>query len=155
MKILAACLLILAPLARADQAAKFAKIDQLLVVMNIEQQQKQMMDQMLQMVIAQVKDQMAKQGNATPAQVAQVEEKQKRLFAVIQEKTSWPRMKPVYSKAYSDTFTEEEIDGILSFYKSPAGKAMVEKQPALNGKIMASVQAQMGDLMSQIEEIMK
>src|SRR5260370_9431590 len=123
--------------------------------MNIEQQEKQMMDQMAQMVIGQIKEQMAKQGNVSPAEMAKMEDRQKRLFALISEKTSWAHMKPVYAKAYSDTFNEGEIDGILAFYKSPAGKAMIDKQPALNGKIMTNVQAQMADLMPQIEEIMK
>ena len=155
MKFLVTCALLLAPLACADQITKTAKVDQLLTVMNIEQQQKQMMDQMSQMVIGQIKDQMAKQGNVSPAEMAKMEERQKRLFALISEKTSWERMKPVFAKAYGDTFNENEIDGILAFYKSPAGKAMIEKQPALNGKIMESVQAQMADLMPAIEQIMK
>jgi len=155
MKFVVTCALLLAPLACADEATKAAKVDQLLTVMNIEQQQKQMMDQMSQMVIGQLKDQMAKQGNVSQAEMTKMEDRQKRLFAVIADKTSWLHMKPVYLKAYSDTFTETEIDGILAFYKSPAGKAMIDKQPALQGKIMTSVQAQMADLMPLIEDIMK
>ena len=155
MKFVVTCALLLAPLGCADEATKAVKVDQLLTVMNIEQQQKQMMDQMSQMVIGQIKDQMAKQGNVSPAEMAKMEDRQKRLFALISAKTSWDHMKPVFLKAYSDTFTEGEIDGILAFYKSPAGKAMIDKQPALNGKIMTNVQAQMADLMPQIEEIMK
>lgn len=155
MKFVVTCALLLAPLACADETTKAAKVDQLLTVMNIEQQQKQMMDQMSQMVIGQIKEQMTKQGNVSPAEMAKMEDRQKRLFALIADRTSWEHMKPVYVKAYSDTFNETEIDGILAFYKSPAGKAMIDKQPALNGKIMESVQAQMADLMPAIEQIMK
>jgi hypothetical protein len=155
MKFLATCALLLAPLACADEPAKAVKIDQLMIVMNIEQQQKQMMGQMSQMVIGQIKDQMAKQGNVSPAEMEKMEDREKRLFALIADKTSWQHMKPVYIKAYADTFTESDIDGILAFYKSPPGKAMIDKQPALNGKIMENVQAQMADLMPQIEQIMK
>lgn len=155
MRFVLTCALIFAPLACADEATKAVKVDQLLTVMNIEQQQKQMMDQMSQMVIAQVKEEMGKQGNIPPAEMAKLEDKQKRLFALIAEKTSWQNMKPIFAKSYSDIFTEAEVEGILAFYRSPAGKAMVEKQPALTGKIMASVQAQMADLMPQIEQIMK
>ncbi|MBB6142989.1 hypothetical protein HNQ77_000933 [Silvibacterium bohemicum] len=32
----------------------------------------------------------------------------------------------------ADNFSDENIDGIIAFYKSPAGKAMLEKGPALN-----------------------
>ena len=155
MKLIVTCALILLPLACADEATKAVKVEQLLTVMNIEQQQKQMMDQMSEMVIGQIKEQMAKQGNVSQAEMSKMEDRQKRLFALIADKTSWERMKPVYVKSYADTFTENEIDGILAFYRSPAGKAMIDKQPALNRKIMASVQAQMADLMPLIEQIMK
>src|SRR5437660_334864 len=131
MKFAVVCAILFCSLAHADEATKAAKLDQLMIVMNIEEQQKQMMDQMSQMVIAQIKDQMAKQGNIPASEMAKMEDRQRRLFALIAEKTSWERMKPVYVKAYSDTFSESEIDGIVAFYKSPAGKAMVAKQPSL------------------------
>ncbi len=149
------CALVVAPLACADEASKNAKVEQLLTVMNVDQQQKQMMDQMSQMVIGQVKEQMAKEGNVSPAEVAKMESRQKRLFTLIGEQTGWAKMKPVYAKAYADTFTEGEIDGMLAFFKTAAGKAMIEKQPALNQRIMASVQSQLADLMPRIEAIIK
>ena len=64
-------------------------------------------------------------------------------------------MGPMFVKAYADTFTDSEIDAIVAFYKTPAGKAMIEKQPALTAKIMQTIQAQMADLMPQIEAIMR
>ncbi len=147
--------LILAPLACADEAGKNAKVEQLLTVMNVEPQQKQMMNQMSQMMIGQVKEQMAKQGNVSQEEMAKMEARQKRLFTLIAEQTAWEKMKPVYVKAYAETFTEQELDGMLAFYKTAAGRAMVEKQPALNQKIMTSLQSQMADLMPRIEAIMK
>lgn len=147
--------LLVSPLAFADETAKAAKVEQLLTVMNVAQQQKQMMDQMSQMVMGQVREQMSQQGNVPPAEMAKMEERQKRLLALIAERTSWEKMKPIFVKAYADTFTEPEIDGILAFYKSPVGKAMIDKQPSLNTKIMTNVQSQMADLMPQIEAIMK
>jgi hypothetical protein len=155
MKFVLICALIAAPLALADEASKGAKVEQLLTIMNVEKQQKVMMDQMSQMVIGQVRAQMAQQGNVPPAEVAKLEDRQKKLFALIQQETSWDKMKPIYIKSYADTFTEPEIDGILAFYKSPAGKAMVDKQPDLNTKIMTSLQSQMADLMPKIEQLMK
>jgi uncharacterized protein len=62
-------------------------------------------------------------------------------------------MRPGYVKAYSETFSEEEIDGILAFYESPAGRAMQAKMPILMPKIMALAQAQAGELMPEIQLI--
>jgi hypothetical protein len=44
---------------------------------------------------------------------------------------------------------------MLAFYQSPAGRAMLEKMPAMMPKSMALVQAQMGDLMPEILRITK
>ncbi len=37
------------------------------------------------------------------------------------------KAKPALVKVYTDTYTEDEIDGILSFYKSPVGKAFFKR----------------------------
>jgi hypothetical protein len=155
MKYAIVCALLTAPFVHADDSTRLIKAELLLTAMHVEQQQKEMMDQMSQMVLGQVKQQMQKQGPVSDAEMAKMEDRQKRLFALVAEKTSWRNMKPVFIKAYADTFTETELDGIIAFYATPAGRAMVAKQPALNTKIMGSVQAQMQDLMPKIEAIMK
>jgi len=154
MKYAALLTLIFVPLACADEATKVAKVEELFQVMNVAEQQKQMMAQMSKMVISQIKDALAGQGTSAEA-IAKAQDKQKRVFALIEQKTSWDNMKPIFLKAYTEVFTEPEIDGMLAFYKTPSGKAMIEKQPALNGKIMTNVQGQMADLMPQMEEILK
>lgn len=147
--------LLAAPFLHADDSTKLIKAELLLTAMHVEQQQKEMMDQMTQMVIGQVKQQMQKQGSVSDAEMAKMEERQKHLFALVAETTSWKHMKPVFVRAYADTFTETELDGIIAFYATPAGKAMITKQPSLNTKIMGTVQEQMQDLMPKIEAIMK
>jgi hypothetical protein len=54
---------------------------------------------------------------------------------------------------YIDTFTQEEVDGLLAFYRTPAGRAMIEKMPILLGKMMQQTQARMQRLMPQIMQI--
>src|SRR5258708_11142330 len=150
MRLTVVCTLLFAPLAFADQASKSAKIEQLLAAMNIEQQQKEMLGQMQQLVTSQVKSQMPSEAAA-----AKIEDLQKKMFALIGEETSWQKMKPVFVQVYSDTYTEPEIDGILAFYKSPAGRAMVDKQPTLTSKMMTSMQAQMGEIMTKIQKLLQ
>lgn len=155
MKYAIVCALLAAPFVHADDSSRLIKAELLLTAMHVEQQQKEMMDQMSQMVLSQVKQQMQKQGPVSDAEMAKMEARQKRLFELVAETTSWKNMKPVFVKAYADTFTEPELDGIIAFYATPPGKAMIAKQPSLNTKIMASVQLQMQDLMPKIEAIMK
>jgi uncharacterized protein len=150
LKLTVICTLLFAPLAFADQASKSAKIEQLLAAMNVEQQQKEMLGQIQQLVTSQVKSQMPSQADA-----AKIEDLQKKMFALIGEETSWQKMKPVFVQVYSETYTEPEIDGILAFYKSPAGRAMVDKQPTLTSKMMTSMQAQMGEIMTKIQKLLQ
>jgi hypothetical protein len=126
---------------------KDAKVEELLTLMKVEEMQKQAMDNMRQMVSNQLKFQ---PGADTP----NAQEKQKKMFDLIGQKTSWQNMKSDYIKLYSDTYTEPEIDGILLFYRSPAGKAMVDKQPAMMTKMTSIMQSKMAELAPEIQKIM-
>jgi hypothetical protein len=128
---------------------KDAKVEELLTLMKVEAMQKQMMDNMQQMITNQLKSTMP-----AGADAAKADEKQKKMFALISDKTSWQSMKPIYIKVYSDTYNDSEVDGILLFYRSAAGKAMVDKQPTLLSKITSTMQATMADLAPQLQKIM-
>lgn len=52
---------------------------------------------------------------------------QTKVEAVINNAMGWDKLRPLYIKLYMDAYTEEELDGIVTFYKSPAGQAMVSK----------------------------
>ena len=54
-------------------------------------------------------------------------------------------------QAYTDVYTGEEIDGMLAFYRSPAGRAMVSKYPHL----MTRVKSLAGEQRLLDEEIRK
>jgi hypothetical protein len=56
-------------------------------------------------------------------------------------------------KAYSETFSEEEINGILAFYESPAGRAMQAKMPMFTSTVMVLAQTQAKELMPEIQRI--
>jgi uncharacterized protein len=64
-------------------------------------------------------------------------------MAVIEAEMSWDRLKEDYIKVYAETFTVEEMNGIIAFYHSPAGKAFAAKQPELNKGMMKISQKMM------------
>jgi hypothetical protein len=61
----------------------------------------------------------------TPEQTKESEELQGKLATILASALSWEKLKPIYVKLYADTYTEQEMDGIIAFYKSPAGEAML------------------------------
>jgi uncharacterized protein len=141
-------LLLSAGAASADEASKKAKIDEIFQITNVDRMVKQITDQMQAMQLAQI----AKMDKASQPKA---EEAQKKIAQILAERMSWDRLKPRFSKLYEETFTEEELDGTLTFYKSPAGRALLEKMPELMQRSMAVAQEMMADVMPEIESAVR
>jgi hypothetical protein len=128
---------------------KEAKIEKLMSSMNIDKQVNTVFTQMRSMISSQWP------ATATGEQKARSKELQDKIFDLMQSRMSWENMRPQYVKLYSDTFTDEEIEGLAAFYESPAGKAMLEKMPVLMAKSMSMAQDLMKEIMPQIQQMMK
>jgi hypothetical protein len=88
-----------------------------------------------------------------PEQAAKAREIQGKIMDLVKARISWDKMRPQYIKLYSETFSDEEISGMLAFYESPPGRAMLQKMPELVTKVMQVAQAQMTDLVPEIQRI--
>lgn len=73
--------------------------------------------------------------------------------AVIREELNWAAMRPLMVKIYQDTFTQEEVDGQIAFYRSPVGAAVIAKMPAVMDATMAAMQQRMGSIMPRLQAI--
>jgi len=82
-----------------------------------------------------------------------MDRQQSKMITIMKEEFSWEKMKASFIKIYSQTFTQEEIDGLIVFYQSPAGKAFVAKQPELMKQTMTMMQERMGPLMQKIQQM--
>jgi len=137
--------LLLAGAAWADDASKLAKADELLRITKGDQSYKQMLDR----AQAQLKAMAVRQA-PSDADKAAVEQQ---VAPIVTEQLNWEKLRPQFVKAYADTYSEEELDGILSFYKSPAGQAWITKLPELNGRAVKVSQQAMQDAQAQIRKI--
>jgi hypothetical protein len=63
------------------------------------------------------------------------------------------KIRPELVKAYAETFTDEEIDGMLAFYETPAGRAVVTKIPSINTRMSGLIQSEMNALGPEINKI--
>lgn len=111
---------------RADDASRRAKCEEMLRVTNSEQMMVQMFDSMRKMHT----EQMAKMELPPEARASAVEI-QERSLATVRKMLNWETLKPRFIDLYAATYTEPELDGILAFYKSAAGRAMLDKMPQL------------------------
>jgi uncharacterized protein len=140
-------ILLATSLASAQGLSKEAKIERLLDVTNGQATMNQVFEQMKAAMAPAIP------ANATPEQRAKAQELQSKILDLMKSQMSWEKVRPAYAKAYSETFSEEEINGILAFYESPAGRAMQAKMPMFISKVMALAQAQASELMPEIQRI--
>lgn len=52
----------------------------------------------------------------------------------VKEEFSWEKMRPDYVRIYSETFTEEEIRDLITFYESPTGQMLIKRTPQIADK---------------------
>ena len=69
----------------------------------------------------------------------------------IGSQIDWKKMKPLFEQSYQQAFTQEEIDGMLAFYKTPAGLAMLQKMPAVQQETFALMHQKIDPLMQKIQ----
>jgi hypothetical protein len=151
---LLALFLITPLLAHADQASKQAKAEEIMQLTHVDQLMKRVMDQMTQRMQASATEQSARM-HLTPDQQTAFSDYQAKLNQLITNSVSWDKIKPIMVKVYTETYTDEELDGILAFYRTPVGQSMIAKNPELMSKSMTLMMQQMSTLQPQIEQLSK
>jgi hypothetical protein len=90
-----------------------------------------------------------------PAEVqASIDQMTSRLDSLLEKELGWATLEPIYVSAYSQGFTQHEIDGMIGFYRSEAGRALVEKLPAVMQSLNQTIQQRLAALSPQIQQIM-
>ncbi|QEE27715.1 DUF2059 domain-containing protein [Terriglobus albidus] len=151
--IAATAMLLAFPLsARADEASKRAKIEQMLTVLKMEDN--------FNLLMKQVEQQGRQMGMSmtNPSQLTEADKKildnfMTKLMAAMQETMGWQKLKSEFIDLYAKAYTEEEVDGILTFYKSPVGQSMLAKTPQLVQQSMAISQTHMKEIQPKLEQL--
>lgn len=76
-----------------------------------------------------------------------------KVMAALNEGMKWEAFEPVFVQIYQSMMTQEEVDGIVAFYKTPAGKAMIQKMPALMQASGQRLQQQLGPVMGKLQQL--
>jgi uncharacterized protein len=107
------------------------------------------MDSMMKANLQQVTK--GKQLNADEQAI--LDRQQNKMMALIKGDLSWDKMKDMFIETYRETFTQEDIDGLIAFYKSPAGQSFVNKQPELMKRTMTLMQQRMVPMIQEIQKM--
>ena len=80
---------------------------------------------------------------------------QDKVALVMSDAIVWEKLKPAYVQLFAETYTESELDGILAFYKSPPGQAMVAKNPLLMSRASEIMQQRMAEAQPELQKLMR
>ena len=75
--------------------------------------------------------------------------------ALVKEEMSWDKIKDPMEKIYASVYTEDEMQGIVKFYKSAAGQKMLNKMPELMQASNGIMQDAVKNMMPKIQALQK
>jgi hypothetical protein len=64
---------------------------------------------------------------------------------------SWDKLRPMYAAIYMEAFSQDDIDALTAFYRSPAGQDYLDKRPMIIGKVLALMQQQFAAAMPRMQ----
>lgn len=79
---------------------------------------------------------------------------QNKMMDLMMKELCWENLKPEFEKLYAETYSAEELRGLVKFYQSPLGQKFIEKQPEMQQKSMAMVQRMMMRIMPKLNALM-
>ncbi len=84
-----------------------------------------------------------------------MEHMEERMVALMREEMDWQRMEPRIIELYRSTFTQAEVNGMLKWYSSPTGKAVVGKLPLVTAQMADYAQQRVQELVPKLMQLQK
>lgn len=136
----------------ADAMASEASVRQLMEIT----QSRKLMDDTLSQMDSYMRSAMKQAlGGKMPSAEEQaiLDDMNRKIVAVMQREMRWDILEPKFIALYRQSFTEQEVAGMLSFYRTPAGQAVITKMPVVMQHTMATMQDLMGTMVPQMQAI--
>jgi hypothetical protein len=96
----------------------------------------------------------ATQGQPVSARVQKdIERRQTELITILKEELAWDKLEQLYVRVYQKTFDQQEVDGMVAFYKTSTGQALLNKMPLVMQNTMTEMQQRTGPMMQRIQRM--
>ena len=138
----------------ADTRPSEASVRQLLEVA----QTHKLVDSMMAQMDAFVKNAMQQvtQGQSVSPQIKKnIDKRQSELMNVLKDELAWEKLEPLYIRVYQQSFNEDEVNGLVAFYKTPTGQALINKMPIVMQNTFNEMQQRMGPMVQRIQRTQK
>ncbi len=146
--ILVICVFVWLTTASADEVGQRALAEELVNAMEMQKGIENSFEMIKQMIPAQMEQMSGAENESSEEVQARVQI----MMDYIAKEMSWDNLKEDYISIYAETFTEEELAGLVEFYKSPVGRKFTEKQPELMKRAMEISQKQMMEIMPKMRK---
>ena len=74
-------------------------------------------------------------------------------IALFREDMKWETLEPMFIDVYKQSFTQKEVDGMLDFYKSEPGQAVIAKMPLVMQNTMQAMQGRMAVMLPKLQQL--
>lgn len=122
----------------ADEVSHKAAAEELLLVMKTDQMMQPMYQEIRKMMFD-----MSKQMGISEEESELFNRHMDRLISLLEDEFGWNKLKNDFIRIYQETYTEEELNSFIAFYKTPSGQKLIEKMPVLMKKSMEISQRNM------------
>lgn len=78
-----------------------------------------------------------------------------KILQIVREELNWADMEPVYIEMYRKNFTQGEVDGMLAFYRTSAGQALITKLPGVLQQTLQVTQNKMQTMLPRLMAVQK
>jgi hypothetical protein len=105
-------------------------------------------------ILKQVTDEAEKAAgpNPTPQIKAQLAGFEKNASQMIDAQVGWKTLEPAINDLYTKIFTEQEMDVIVAFLKTPESAAFMQKMPQINDQVEQLATSRLAILKPQINQ---
>jgi hypothetical protein len=129
-----------------------ASIKQLMEVTNAHKMLDNVMAQM-DGFINQTMQQATKGQKISPKVQKEIDRGRSETMAAMKEVLNWEKLEPMYTRVYQNSFTQGEVDGMIAFYKTPTGQAVLNKMPLVLQNTMTEMQGMMQPMIQRVQQM--
>lgn len=86
-------------------------------------------------------------------QQAILDDMRRQMMVIMAEEFSWQKLEPVFIRIYADSLTQAEVDGMIDFYRTDAGRAVVAKMPAIMQSTMQALPEMLASMMPRLQKL--
>ena|SRR5215469_4707682 len=98
--------------------------------------------------------QQATQGErVTPEIQKHIDSFEAEITAALKEVLDWNKLEPMYVRVYQKSFTQGEVDGLIAFYKTPTGQALLTKMPVVMQNTLSEMQQMMQPMIQRMQRM--